>query len=218
MDKVIIEKAVPLLDKRFIRVFDLQYGHGKHYFDATRNDIDSLVATMSDDEFIHQLPNAVTCAVVCCPDLGEPLLLLTYEYRYPTGRFLLSPPAGLIDKEDGGDGEYAIFTAAKREMFEETGLRFEEGDDIHIINPLLFSSPGLTDESNAMACIIKRHFHDEMLSQAGAEGSECFDGFQLLTVEEARKVLTDGRDRNGNFYSVYTWIALMYFVSGMWKE
>ena len=28
----------------------------------------------------------------------------------------------------------------------------------------------------------------------------------------------EGRDDNGNFYSVYTWCALMYFVSGLWKE
>ena len=218
MENIHIDKAVSLLDTKYIRVFDLQYAQGKHYYDATRNDLGSLVAMMSDDDFVSQCPNAVTCAVICCPDKGEPMLLMAYEYRYPTGRFLLSPPAGLIDRTDGNNRDKAVISAAKREIYEETGIKCDEEDVIHIINPLLFSSPGMTDESNAMACIIKKHFDERMLSQAGAEGTECFDGFQLLTSKEALKVLTDGKDKNGNYYSVYTWIALMYFVSDMWKE
>ena len=47
---------------------------------------------------------------------------------------------------------------------------------------------------------------------------ELFDGFEILTKEEAKKILKQGVDNNGIFYSVYTCIALMYFVSDMWTE
>lgn len=218
MIKIKQENIVPLLDVKYVRVFDLQYAPGKHYFDVSRNARETLVASMTDTEFRKQTPSAVTCAVICADDSHEARLLLFREYRYPVGRFLLSPPAGLIDPEDKNAPEGAAFSAAKRELFEETGLRFGNGDSMHLINPLLFSSPGLTDESNAMVCIIKNDFNDTELTQAGAVGSECFDGFQLLTKEEALRVLREGRDNNGFFYSTYTWIVLMYFVSGMWKD
>jgi ADP-ribose pyrophosphatase len=55
------------------------------------------------------------------------------------------------------------------------------------------------------------------LTQEGAEGQECFDGFVLLNREKARKILKNGVDEKGHFYSVYTWAALMYFCTDMWK-
>lgn len=48
-------------------------------------------------------------------------------------------------------------------------------------------------------------------------GAECFDGFVALTIDDAGRILKQGTDDKGIFYSVYTWAALMYFVSGMWK-
>ena len=55
------------------------------------------------------------------------------------------------------------------------------------------------------------------LTQEGAVGSEKFDGFVPVTKTDAEKLLKTGRDADGNFYSAYTWMALMYFVSGMWE-
>ena len=40
-----------ILDKKFLRVFDLKHTEGKHYFDATRRSFDRLVAPMSEEEF-----------------------------------------------------------------------------------------------------------------------------------------------------------------------
>ena len=116
MKKPVITKecVVPLLDTRFIKVADLQYEPGKHYYDATRHGFDRLTATLSDEEFRAMRADAVTCVVVVkCPG-EEPRLLLQYEYRYPVGRFLLSPPAGLMDAADlaghlqlrGGTGDF----------------------------------------------------------------------------------------------------------------
>lgn len=74
----------------------------------------------------------------------------------------------------------------------------------------------MTDESNALVCAVIQLDDTSSLTQAGAVGSECFDGFELLTKEEARTLLKNGRDSNGIFYSVFTWAALMYFVSDLW--
>lgn len=210
------ENVVSLFESRFIKVFDLQYEEGKHYYDASRRPLEKLMATKSDEEFRNALPDAVTCVVILDVKGDEPKLLLTREYRYPTGQFLLSPPAGLLDKEDEEQAEPLLCTA-KREIEEETGIVLKDTDSVYVINPLLFSSPGMTDESNALVCAVA-HLNDlSCLSQQGAVGSECFDGFVLLTAEEARETLKTGRDNEGCFYSVYTWSALMYFLSDMWK-
>lgn len=210
------EAVKPLFESKFIKVFDLQYEEGKHYFDATRRPLDNLMAIKSDEEFKNALPDAVTCVVILNIKDEEPKLLLDYEYRYPAGQFLLSPPAGLLDPEDASAAEPLLATA-KREIEEETGLTLKETDKLFTINPLLFSTPGMTDESNALVCAVVNLEDIATLTQTGALGTECFDGFELLTKEEAATVLTNGRDKNGIFYSVFTWAALMYFLSDLWK-
>lgn len=210
------DNVKPLFDSKFIKVFDLQYEEGKHYYDATRRALDRLTAVKSDEEFRRMLPDAVTCAVILRVKDEEPKLLLTEEYRYPTGQFLLSPPAGLLDAEDEASAN-PILSAARREIKEETGIEITEGDSLFIINPLLFSSPGMTDESNALVCAVVNLEDLSSLSQKGAVGSECFDGFLLLSADEAREILNIGKDTNGIFYSVYTWACLMYFVSDLWR-
>lgn len=210
------ENVKPLFDSKFIKVFDLQYEEGKHYYDATRRSLDRIAALKSSEEFRAMLPDAVTCVVILNIKDEEPKLLLSKEYRYPAGQFLLSPPAGLLDPEDAGT-ENPILTAAKREIKEETGLTITEKDSLFVINPLLFSSPGMTDESNALACAVVRLEDKSGLSQDGAVGSECFDGFELLSKEEAMEILKNGKDKDGIFYSVYTYCCLMYFVSDLWR-
>jgi len=210
------EQVKPLFESKFIKVFDLQYEEGKHYFDATRRSADNLMAVKSDEEFKTALPDAVTCVVILNIKGEEPKLLLDYEYRYPAGQFLLSPPAGLLDPEDTACDEPLLATA-KREIEEETGLVLKETDKLFTINPLLFSTPGMTDESNALVCAVIELNDTNTLSQEGAVGSECFNGFELISKEEATVLLTRGRDKNGIFYSVFTWAALMYFVSDLWK-
>ena len=203
----------PLYDAKFIRVFDLEYAPGKHYYDATRRKQEELVATKSDEEAKIMLPDAVSCVVVLEQDNEEPKLLLSMEYRYPAGRFLLSVPAGLIDPADR-DSSDALTATAKREIQEETGLIVGDDAQITVINPFLYSTPGMTDESNALVGVRMRVDDLSALNQNGAEGSECFNGFVLLTKAEARELMLSGRDREGNFYSVYTFMALCWFVAG----
>ena len=39
-----------------------------------------------------------------------------------------------------------------------------------------------------------------------------------IDKEQAQKILKDGVDEYGIFYSVYTWTALTYFVADMWNR
>ena len=211
------ENVKPLFESPYLRVADLQYAPGKHYYDATRRTMENLTAVKSDEEFQSMLADAVSCFVILDGEGEEPRLLLSYEFRYPAGQYLLSVPAGLIDEEDR-DKPDALITTAIREIKEETGLAIQDTDSVRIVNPLVFSTPGLTDESNALVCAVLRSARLSDLSQEGAVGSEQFDGFCLLTKSQAREVLGTGRDERGKHYPLYTWAALLYFVSDMWRQ
>ncbi|MCM1253923.1 MAG: NUDIX hydrolase [Clostridium sp.] len=210
------ENVTPLFTSAYINVYDLEYGEGKHYYNASRRKLDKLCAIQTKDAFGSMLPDAVTCVVIIKESEKEPKLLLTEEYRYPAGQFLLSPPAGLLDEADEAS-ENPVLSAAARELQEETGIKLQDGDTLSIINPLLFSSPGMTDESNALVCAVINLTDLSSLSQKGAVGSELFHGFHLLAKDEAEKILKAGKDTKGIFYSVYTWAALMYFISDLWR-
>ena len=197
-----------LLDTRFIKVYDLQYAPGRHYYDATRRSAERLVAGMSDETFESMIPDAVSCCVVWHEEGRESRIVLNREYRYPLGQYVISVPAGLIDPEDeGADREAAICAAARREIQEETGIQLAQRDTIRVINSCLFSSPGLTDESNAMVRIDLYDHREAELTQDHAEKTEKFDGFLLADREMAGRLMRDGR------ISVYTWIGLAVFLS-----
>ena len=207
-------KVQTVYDSRYIKVHDIEWQPGKHYLDASRRDINNIMATMEDNEVRTALPDAVTVCMVVRVRGEVPRLYMTYEYRYPAGRYLLSPPAGLIDKEDRGRGrEDAILNTARRELKEETGTDCMECDEISIISPLLFSTPGMTDESNALALVVLNRDRMPDFNQDGAEGSEDFSDILLLDRNQAEKILQGGTDPNGIPYSVYTWACLDYFVN-----
>lgn len=219
-------KIKSLFESKFIKVFDLQYGEGRHYYNATRRDENDLVAAKSTEEFKKMLPDAVSCVVIWKPSGDdeksghEPCLLMNREFRYPTGQYLLSVQAGLIDPEDctgDNDNTASLIKTAMRELHEETGLKVTEEDEVSIINPCLFSTPGMTDESNALVKIVLNRDSLNGMSQDGAVGGELFDGFDLLTKAQAKKILEDGVDEHGIYYSVYTWAALTYFVADLWR-
>ena len=200
-----------LYETRFLKCFDLQYAEGKHYYEASRREGKDLVARLSDDEFRQMLPDAVTIAVVLHLPDNQTRLLMSYEYRYPVGQFLLSPVAGLLDPEDKNSPD-PLVSAAVREIKEETGLSVKESDRVYVLNPCAFSTPGMTDESNAFLCAEITLDSLETLNQNGAEGSELFDGFELLDRERARKIFASGRDEHGNFYSLAAWMVLGIFL------
>jgi len=213
MDRPIMtkENIDTLYDAKFLKLYDLRYRPEKHYYSASRCKKDELVALKSDDEFKTMLPDAVTIAVVLHLPESKPKLLLSYEYRYPVGRFLLSPIAGLLDPEDKEE-EDPLCSAAIREIFEETGIKVAETDKITVLNPCAFSTPGMTDESNAFLSADITLADTSMLDQSGCVGSELFDGFELVDATEAARIYKSGRDKHGNTFSLATWAVLGWFV------
>ena len=197
-----------LLDTKFVKVFDLRYAPGAHYINATRRPKEELVCRMSDDRFRAMVPDAVSLCVIWHEKDGPDRILLNREFRYPLGQYVTSVPAGLIDPEDRAKPrEEAIFDTAWRELYEETGIARREEDRISLLNPCLFSSPGLTDESNAMVRIDLHGHERSELTQSHAVGTEKFEGFRMADREEARRMMAEEP------VSVYTWIGLAAFLN-----
>ena len=213
MDKpnMIKENVDTLCETRFLKLYDYRYLEGKHYYCSSRRNTEDLVAIKSDEDYKTMLPDAVTIAVVLHLPNEKPKLLLSYEYRYPVGRFLLSPIAGLLDPEDS-ECDDPLRSGAVREIFEETGIKVSENDKITILNPCAFSTPGMTDESNAFLSADITIPDTSMLNQTGAVGSELFNGFELVSVDEAKEIYRSGKDKYGNTFSLATWAVLGWFV------
>ena len=201
-----------LCETKFLSCYDLRHAEGKHYFEASRRKKEDLVVRKTDAEFREMLPDAVTIAVVLHLPGNETRLLMSYEYRYPVGQFLLSPVAGLLDPEDR-QSDNPLVNAAVREIREETGLTVKESDRVSVLNPCAFSTPGMTDESNAFLCAEITLENLDDLNQDGAVGTELFDGFELLDRERAERIFRTGRDDHGNFYSLAAWMVLSIFLS-----
>ena len=208
----ILNSVTTLLDTPYIKVYDLAYQDGLHYYDASRRGEAELLATHHKDELQHALPDAVSCCLVLAPPAAEPRLVLFLEYRYPTGQYMLSIPSGLIDDKDRTADE-PLITAMTREIFEETGIELQAEDEITVLNPLLFNSPGFTDESTALLRIVVKSTDASHLSHGGAEGSERFGNFILATKEDVRRMLKEGRDPYGNYYPMVTWAAMTHFAN-----
>lgn len=213
MDKpdMIKENVDTLCETKFLKLYDYRYLEGKHYYCSSRRKTEDLVAIKSDETFKTMLPDAVTIAVVLHLPNEKPKLLLSYEYRYPVGRFLLSPIAGLLDPEDS-ECDDPLRSGAVREIFEETGIKVSEKDKITILNPCAFSTPGMTDESNAFLSADITLPDTSMLNQTGAVGAELFNGFELVSVDEAKEIYKSGKDKYGNTFSLATWAVLGWFV------
>ena len=88
-----------LLDTPFIRVFDLQYAPGRHYYNATRRSREQLVAGLEEAAYRSMIPDAVSICAVWHEEGREDRMLLNREYRYPLGQFVTSVPDGLSIKK-----------------------------------------------------------------------------------------------------------------------
>lgn len=200
-----------IFDTKYMKLYDMN-GKGDHsYYVASRRDFDRLPARMNREQYQTLLPDAVSLIVVLKIKGQEPKLLLSKEYRYPAGEYLLSVPAGLIDPEDW-DKPDAIEITAIRELEEETGIKVQDTDKVSVVNPYLFSTPGMTDEGNALVYVEINRDSMPVMSQDGAVGMEKFDGFDILTKEKAQQYLSTGRDDQGIYYPVWAWCAMIFFM------
>ncbi len=205
------ECAKVLSETKFLNTYDLQYAPGAHYYIATRRNLDNLTAAKNLDEVDKMLPDAVTCYIIIKLPGEEEKLLMQYEYRFPIGQYVLCPPAGILDPKDK-ESDNPLVTAAKREIKEETGLTVKDTDKIEVINELVFSTPGFTDESNAL--VVAEIELDDLssLSHNYCEATELFGEFVLLNKKEAKQLLSTGYDPKGHHYPLYAYAAMAYFV------
>lgn len=169
-----INNATKLTNSRFLNLYELDVQHRNGA--ASKYHVASRVKSTSDLRAISHQNNPDAVAILAT---HENNLVLIKQYRYPVGDYIYELPAGLID-----EGEDAI-VAAKREMFEETGLEFAPYAS-QLINKSLFSSPGMTDETCA---IITGQCYGTP-TNANQESSEDIQ-VVLVNREEAIRVLNE---------------------------
>ena len=126
-----------LTDKPYLNFYEMEAirrdGGVFPYFLASRSkDVAGLKAVSGENH-----PDGV----ILCGVYGQQRdqLVLIRQYRYPLGNYVYEFPAGLMEP-----GE-ELLTAARRELFEETGLTFTP---TAATRPF-FTTIGLTDESCA---------------------------------------------------------------------
>lgn len=146
------------------------------YYFASRNSEDKLKLRTKSMEPEGIVIYAVTKEAV-------PRLVLIREYRYPLDEEIYALPAGLVDAgETAGE-------AASRELYEETGLTFEEytGGSGCFRRPF-FMGPGFTDEASAAVFGYAR-------GTIGNTGCEATEQIRAVLADKAqvRRILEEER-------------------------
>lgn len=193
MDKR-IKNIVPLSETKFLSLYNAEYlnkkGNVKHWMIASRKDINTLNAQL----FEGKKENIDAVAIVAIHSDFKKLVLVK-QYRVPVNDYLYELPAGLID--DAED----VFTTAKRELFEETGLNLLKIDKTKKAIPL-YASAGMTDESISLVyCIC-----DGDASTKNLEDDEDLE-VVLVSKEEASDLLSSDVKMD-----VKTYLVLQSFV------
>lgn len=198
-------------DNKFVKVYDTTYNDGHHYYITSRRPEEDLSLIKDDYHSKVDPPDAVSCFVVIDDSVHTPKLLLQNEYRYPLGRYVLGVPAGLIEESEKRSHFYnsELFReVAEREIFEEIGIDLKT--TMHVTFPLTseaYSSPGFTDESNAIVKIVIYEDITNQLTHDNSETNEHFEGFELIDRKKA-KALLNSFDR----YPLMTYTALLWFL------
>jgi ADP-ribose pyrophosphatase len=142
-----------------------------------------------------QRPNGQHAAVIV-PILkynGDTRLVITKEFRVPINGYEIGFPAGLIEPGEGPE------QTAVRELLEETGYMI---DKILGVSPLIYNSPGLTDEG----CYLVYAEVDPVPTKVNLQGSEDIITY-TINMEDAEVILRD----NSLLIGAKTWLILNQF-------
>lgn len=107
-------------------------------------------------------------------------VVLVRQYRYAIDDYIYEFPAGLVEK--GED----FHEAAKRELYEETGLTLLPIEAPEMYEKPYFTTVGMTDES----CATVYGYADGEISKAAQEDSEEIE-IVLADKEEVRRILKE---------------------------
>ena len=167
MEFVGIEK---LYESRFITRYNLKYktalGNIKDYEIISRNPNIKTFEELTDDH--------VDAVILIIHDKEDNKVLLNKEYRMAVGDYALNFPAGLIDPGE----DYS--EAAKRELWEETGLNLTK---VRHVLPRSYSAVGVMNETSIV--VIGEAEGDFAPSTSDEEEIEA----RWYTKEEVRELL-----------------------------
>ena len=155
---------------KFITRYDVDYvtaeGNPKTYEIISRNrNIQTL------DDLQNRKPNAVV--MILTDESGE-RILVNREYRMAMAQWIYNFPAGLIDPGESAE------ESAKRELWEETGLRLMRIDDV-LDNS--YSAVGFSNERNVCVFgVAEGEFH-----KSTSDAEEITPGW--YTKEEIKQLL-----------------------------
>lgn len=190
----IIREIKKQTENRFLNMYELwatsAKGKNVHYFVASRaektEDLKMVTGkNRADGVLIYSLYGEKKDRVV-----------LIKQYRYPIGGYIYEFPAGLVEAgEDFHEG-------AIREMYEETGLKFEPIQVDPAYEKPFFTTAGMTDES----CAAVYGYASGEISAEAQEDSEEIE-VVLVDREEAKRIL---KEENVALMCAY---MLMHFIN-----
>lgn len=136
-----LEKIIKLTNNKYLNMYKMyvknKKNNDKEYFMVSRREEDKLTCKTGNHEYCD--------GVMIIPITRNNELILIKQFRVPINDYIFEFPAGLIDKDE------SIEIAAKRELFEETGLQCIKYE--YLLKPS-YTSVGMTDETVAVVKMI----------------------------------------------------------------
>jgi ADP-ribose pyrophosphatase len=178
------------------RVLSSKISYQGPVFRVTSDEVEEPGGVRARRDVVRHSGSIVVLAVDDATKAGgkaEPRVLLERQYRHAAQSMMWELPAGRID-----DGETSL-TAAKRELFEETGYSARQWKRVlHF-----YVSPGFLDET--MTIYLARGL------QAGKAQPEADEriAVRFFSLSEAKRMALNGRIQDAKTISGILWLGQM---------
>ncbi|RJP45615.1 MAG: NUDIX hydrolase [Desulfobacteraceae bacterium] len=178
-----------ITDAAHLNIYEIAYadtrGRDRTWRIASRNDPPRAVSGA------FARPDAV---VIVPYHTDTERLVIIREFRVPLADYQYGFPAGLVD------GDESVTEAARRELYEETGLTLTR---VHRVSPPIYSSSGMTDES---VCMVYADCTGTPSNKANTASEDI--SALLVTPEDAARLCADQTAK----FDVKTWLVLSVFA------